>query len=89
MNRYDPYADPDPQDEIEIPIRTDYRDIIAAVMEGKHERIYALHDEHGRNGGRTGGLAAANPADGAAETAVSTPAAGSGAECELDTGGRN
>ena len=87
MNRYDPYADPDPQDEIEIPIRTDYRDIIAAVMEGKHERIYALHDEHGRNGGGTGGITAENPADGTAETAVS--AAGPGAECELDTGGRD
>ena len=87
MNRYDPYADPDPQDEIEIPIRTDYRDIIAAVMGGKHERIYALHDEHGRNGGRTGGIATEDPADGTAETAVS--AAGSGTKCELDTGGRD
>jgi hypothetical protein len=87
MNRYDPYADPDPQDEIEIPIMTDYHDIIAAVMEGKHERIYALGNEHGSNGGGTGGVTAENPADGAAETAVST--AVSGAECELDTGGRN
>ena len=87
MNRYDPYADPDPQEEIEIPIRTDYRDIIAAVMEGKHERIYALYDEHGRNGGRTGGLAAENPADGTAETAVS--AADPGSKCELDTGSRD
>ena len=89
MNRYDPYADPDPQDEIELPLRKDYRDIIAAVMEGKDERIYALHDEHGRNGGRTGCLATENPADGAAETAVPTPAAVPGAECELDTGGRD